>query len=111
MGKSNAFAFDGGAATYFGTGILAFLVTVCTIGIALPFAIVLRHRWRAKHTYINGRRLMFVGSGTSLFLNWLKWWFLTVITVGIYSFWVVPRLTKWIVEIPDFDPTWSATHA
>lgn len=50
---------------------------------------------------------MFLGSGTSLFLNWLKWWILMIITIGIYSFWVVPRLTKWIVENTDFDPTWT----
>ena len=54
MGKGS-FKFDGGAGTYIGTGILAFLVTALTLGIALPFAIVLRQRWRAKHTIIDGR--------------------------------------------------------
>ena len=108
MGKSKAFYFDGGAGTYLGTGILAFLVTVLTLGIALPFAIVLRQRWRAKHTYINGHRLMFVGSGMALFGNWIKWFLLIVITFGIYGFWVAPRLQKWIVENTDFDPTFSA---
>ncbi len=33
-----------------------------------------------------------------LFGNWIKWLLLTMITFGIYSFWVVPRLTKWRVE-------------
>ena len=31
------------------------------------------------------------GTGMGLFGNWLKWWFLIIITLGIYSFWVVPR--------------------
>lgn len=44
MGKSKAFVFDGGAATYLGTGILAFLITVVSLGFALPFAITLRQR-------------------------------------------------------------------
>ena len=106
MGKSKTFVFDGGAATYLGTALLGWLITICTLGLAVPYAIVLRHRWKAKHTYINGHRLVFLGSGTSLFLNWLKWWFLSIVTLGIYLFWVTPRLQKWIVENTDFDPTW-----
>ena len=107
MGRSKAFAFDGGAGSYFGTAILAFVVTVLSLGIALPFAIVLRQRWKAKHTYINGYRLIFVGTGMSLFGNWLKWLVLIIVTLGVYSFWVVPRITKWVVENTDFDPTYQ----
>ena len=44
MSKSGRFRFDGGAATYVGTGILAALVTVFTLGICYPFALVLRER-------------------------------------------------------------------
>ena len=106
MAKSNAFRFDGGAGTYLGTGILAFLVTILTFGICFPFALVLRQRWRAKHTYINGQRLIFNGSAVGLFGNWIKWFLLTVITLGIYGFWVGPRIQKWIVENTDFDPTY-----
>ena len=107
MGTSKAFVFDGGAATYLGTGLLSFLITVVTLGIALPYAIVLRQRWRTKHTYVNGHRLVFLGSGIGLFGRWIKWLLLMVITAGIYSFWVVPRLTQWVVENTDFDPTWT----
>jgi uncharacterized membrane protein YjgN (DUF898 family) len=103
MGKSRSFEFDGGAASYLGTGILAFLLTVCTLGLGLPWAIVMRHRWRARHTRIDGRRLAFVGSGASLFGHYIKWWFFMIITVGIYGFWLIPRLTKWTVENTDFD--------
>lgn len=98
------FYFDGGAATYVGTGILAALISVFSLGIAVPFAIVLRQRWIAKHTFIEGRRLMFTGTGMGLFGNWIKWFILIVITGGIYSFWVVPRITKWKVEKQAFDP-------
>ncbi|MDB4103118.1 YjgN family protein [Acidimicrobiales bacterium] len=100
-----SFYFDGGAATYFGTGLLAFLVTVLTLGIAFPFALVLRERWKAKHTYIEGRRLMFTGTGMGLFGNWIKWLLLMTVTFGIYTFWVIPRITKWKVERQAFDPS------
>lgn len=107
MGRSQSFRFDGGAGTYLGTGVLAFLITVLSFGLAAPFAIVLRQRWRAKHTYVNGHRLVFVGTGMSLFGNWLKWLALTVITFGIYGFWVAPRVQRWIAENTDFDPTFT----
>jgi uncharacterized membrane protein YjgN (DUF898 family) len=91
-------AFDGGAADYLGTQILAALVTIFTLGICYPFALVLIERWRAKHTVLMGRRLEFTGTGIGLFGLWIKWFFLIVITIGIYGFWVAPRLTNWKTE-------------
>lgn len=99
-----AFFFDGGAGSYFVTGLLAFIVTVFSFGLLLPWAIVMRESWKARHTFINGHRLMFTGTGMGLFGNWIKWWALTVITFGFYSFWIVPRLQKWKVEHHAFDP-------
>lgn len=37
----------------------------------------------------------------------IKWLLLCVITLGIYSFWVGPRIQKWIVENTDFDPAFT----
>lgn len=103
MTKSKNFVFDGGAATYLGTSILAFLITVLTLGIAYPYALVLKQRWKAKHTYVKSYRLKFTGTGIGLFGNWIKWLFLCIVTLGIYSFWVAPRVTRWVVEHTDFD--------
>ena len=105
--NSHRFTFDGGAATYIGTGVLAFLITVVTLGICYPFAVVLKQRWRAKHSYIDGRRLVFTGSGVGLFGHWIKWFLLTIITLGIYGFWVIPRMQRWIWENTDFDPAFA----
>jgi Predicted membrane protein len=104
--NSGRFHFDGGAATYLGTAILAFLVTALTFGICFPFALVLNQRWRAKHSYIDGQRLAFTGTAMGLFGNWIKWLLLCVITLGIYALWVGPRITRWTWEHTDFDPTW-----
>lgn len=108
MAKSGHFRFDGGAATYWGTALLATLITLFTVGICYPFSLVLRERWKAKHTYIDGRQLVFDGSAWALFGNWLKWVLFTVLTVGIYSFWVRPKLTQWIIENTDFAPVSNA---
>jgi len=89
------FAFDGGAGTYFGTALLGLVITVCTLGLCYPFAVVLRERWRAKHSYIEGRQLAFTGSAWGLFGLWWKWLILIIITLGIYAFWVGPRIYRW----------------
>lgn len=92
------FRFDGGAATYWGTALLGGVITVFTLGICYPFALVLLQRWRSKHTYIDGRQLHFIGSATGLFGRWILWLLLIIVTLGVYSFWVIPRITKWKVE-------------
>jgi uncharacterized membrane protein YjgN (DUF898 family) len=104
--NSGRFHFDGGAATYVGTALLGVLITVCTLGICYPFALVLKERWRAKHSYIDGQRLTFTGTGIGLFGTRIKWFLLIIITIGIYSFWVGPRIVRWKWEHTDFDPTW-----
>jgi len=101
--RSNRFRFDGGAATYVGTALLGVLITVGTLGICYPFALVLNQRWRAKHSYIDGFQLRFTGSAIGLFGNWLKWLFLIVVTLGVYSFWVVPRIQRWKWQHTEFD--------
>lgn len=111
MGRSKAFTFDGGAGTYLGVSILALLIILLTLGLCTPFAIVLRQRWRAKHTYVRGHRLIFVGGGVQLFGLWVKWFLLIIVTLGIYGFWVAPRIQKWVVENTDFDPQFTPVPA
>lgn len=100
--NSNRFTFSGGAATFIGTAILGFLLTLFTAGILYPFAMVLRERWRAKHSFIDGKQLVFTGSAWGLFGRWLLWLLLAIVTAGIYLFWVGPRIQKWKWEHTDF---------
>ena len=60
-------------------------------------------KWRSEHTLIDGKRLRFTGGGFSLLGLWIKWWLLTIVTFGIYIFWVIPSLNKWVVEHTDFE--------
>lgn len=41
------------------------------------------------------KRLSFNGSAIQLFGNWIKWLILTIITLGIYAFWLNIALKKW----------------
>ena len=58
---------------------------------------------RVKHAIVDGKRLRFSGDGASLFGNYFVWMLLTVVTCGIYSFWVAPKLYQWIVSNIHFD--------
>jgi uncharacterized membrane protein YjgN (DUF898 family) len=91
----SGFRFTGGAATYLGTALLGGLITLLTLGICYPFALVLTERWKAKHSTIDGRPIVFTGTGLGLFGLWIKWLLLSIITVGIYLFWVGPQIQKW----------------
>lgn len=102
MSRSRNFVFDGGLADYLETAILAALLTVFTLGLAFPWALCMNLSWRAKHTIVSGRRLEFTGTGGDLIGLWLKWIGLTIITLGIYLFWVSVSLERWIVEHTDF---------
>lgn len=108
--NSGRFHFDGGAVSFVRTAICAALITVCTFGFGLPFALVLLERWRCRHTYIDDRRLIFSGTGLGLVGLWAKCFLLCAMTFGIYCFWVIPRIQQWRIENTDFDPTWRANN-
>lgn len=80
--------FDGGLFEYIGWQILGTLVTAFTLGICFLWAITMIYSWEASHTVLDGRRLRFTGTAIGLFGQWIKWLLLTIITFGIYGFWV-----------------------
>lgn len=90
--------FDGGLLQLIGWYLLGTIITICTLGICLPWAYCMIYSWETKHTVINGRRLRFDGTAIQLFGNWIKWWLLTMITFGIYGFWLSIKLKQWKVK-------------
>ena len=90
--------FDGGLLGLIGINLLASLITVASIGIAYPWAVCLKEEWIASHTIIDGKRLYFDGRGGQLFLNYIKWFLLTIITFGIYGFWLSIKMKKWVAK-------------
>ena len=102
MGYKNS-EFDGGVLELIGINIVAFLISALTLGIATPWAVTLKHSWIKKHTIIDGKRLKFTGTVGSLFFNYIKWWFLTLITLGIYGFWLEIKMEEWKAINTTFD--------
>jgi hypothetical protein len=85
--------------------MMALLIGALMLVIGYPFALVQRERWKAQRSYIDGRQLVFTGSAWELFRNWIKWLFLSIVTLGIYMLWVWPRIQKWKWEHTDLAST------
>ena len=90
--------FTGGLFGMIGIGILQTIIIVCTLGFGTPWAICLKERWYVKHTIIDGHKLTFDGTGAQLFGNFIKWMLLTIITLGIYSFWLSIKMKQWVAK-------------
>jgi uncharacterized membrane protein YjgN (DUF898 family) len=95
MNKSE---FTGGLLGLIGTNLLAMIIVVFTLGIGLPWAVCIRQSWYANHTKIDGRQLVFDGTAIELFGQYIKWFLLTIVTLGIYSLWLNIKMHAWVVS-------------
>ena len=85
-------SFDGTFVSYLGNGIVNFLITFFTLGIAYPWVYCRKIRWRARHTVYEGYRVEFSGRGSQIAGPWLLWLLLSVVTLGVYGLWIPPKL-------------------
>ena len=95
--------FDGKVLEYIGWKLLSYLITFFSFGIASSWGECLVYRYRFSHTVYNGKRLKFEGTGKDLFINKLRWLFLTIITFSIYGWWVPTIKTNWIISNLHFE--------
>ena len=56
-----------------GLGILGFFASVCTLFILYPFVKCLKLKYKSKHTFYDGHRLVFTANGAMLFGKWSLW--------------------------------------
>lgn len=90
--------FDGNGLQKVGWKILTFFVTLLTLGICYPWSLCKMYGWEIKHTVIEGKRLRFDGTAMQLFGNWIKWWLLSIITIGIFALLIPGRVKKWTAK-------------
>ena len=90
--------FTGGLLGVIGINILQGLLIIFTLGIGAPWAICMKQRWYAEHTYIDGLRLEFDGTGGQLLGKFIVWILLTIITIGIYALWISIKMHAWVVS-------------
>jgi hypothetical protein len=101
------FEFDGDVAGYVGVRALATVITLATLGFGFPFGLVFVRRWKARHTHVGGVRLVFTGSARDLFVKWLGWWPLCVVSLGLYGLAVYPRVLAWMWDNTDYEAVWT----
>lgn len=84
------------------TFIVGYLLTLVTFGIYMPWFQVKLLKFNADNTKINlnGQRmgLRFTGEGGELFVIILVGYLLSIVTLGIYMFWMMAKLIKWQVS-------------
>lgn len=90
--------FTGGLLGLIGVNLFCKLLTLISFGILYPFGICYKQRWIAKHTVINRKKIIFDGKAVSLIGHYLLWWFLCIITFGIYALWLPINITKWYTK-------------
>ena len=88
--------------TTFGRGLLAFglkILQFISLGYATPYCVNRMARYDMEHTYISDHQLVFGGTAGKLFLHFLLWMLLSVVTLGIYAILVMPmNMTKYSVH-------------
>jgi uncharacterized membrane protein YjgN (DUF898 family) len=95
--------FDGKVLELIGWKLLSYLITCVSAGIAYPWGKCMIYRYQFSHTVYNGKRLKFEGNGGDLFVNRFKWIFLTLITLGIYGWWVPSKKANWVISNLHFE--------
>ena len=94
--------FDGKLIQLIGWGLLGSIVIPFSLGFVFPWWLCKIYGWKADHTIVEGRRLKFNGTGMSLFGHYILWSFLTIITLGIYGWWLIISVNKWLVRNTSF---------
>ena len=94
--------FTGSMLGLIGINLVGALFCILSLFIALPWAVCMKQRWLAQNTIIDGKQLNFVGDGGALFGKYIVWLILTVVTFGIYGFWLRIKMRRWIVNNTHF---------
>ena len=74
-----------------------------TLFILYPVVQCKKERYFAKRTKINGHQLKFEGRAISLFGHYMLWWLLTIVTFGIFSFWLEKKMRNWKAARMNFE--------
>lgn len=100
-GTNFSLEFKGTGGGLFGTIIVGYLLTIVTVGIYGAWFICKLQRFFIANTKIlaNGApagSFSFVGKGGSFLMTFLAGYLLTLLTLGIYYFWFIVKLWKFV---------------
>lgn len=96
-------SFDGHWYQLLGWNIVHGIVFAVTFTLGLYWIHCHTERWYCKHKIIDGNKLTFDGKAIQYFGKCICWVLLTVITIGIYGFWLTVKSVKWTVSHTHFE--------
>ena len=96
-GSESESKFTGSCLAFLGERLLAKLVTVITLSFGAYWAHCFKQRYIIGNKVIDGKELDFNGKGIQFFGKCICWVLLTLVTFGIYSFWLTVKIKKWTV--------------
>ena len=95
-------SFEGKGGSLFGRFVGGGLLTLCTLGLFLPWFIVWMARWTLENTRLSTPsgevRFAFTGSGARLLGLMLVNALLTVLTLGIYTPWAIVEAIRYATD-------------
>ncbi len=89
--------FDGDVGGYFGIVVLSVLAALVPF-VGPAWSSIITTRWFVNHTVLNSHRVHFTGGVGDLFVKYLIWGLLSIITLGIYALFVPVKYIRWETE-------------
>lgn len=87
-----------GFLTKFVSPFLAIILNYLIVIGIIPLAIHGSYRYRMSRTSWRGIRFGYRGDKKDLYLNFFKWIFFTIITLGLYGSWLTINLRKYVIS-------------
>lgn len=101
-GKNVNSYFDGDTLSNIFFTISFLILRIISLDLLSPIVACSRLKWKAEHTYINGRRLIFNGQIIDLLKKNTVWILLSIITFGIFLPFKAIKMKKWEIENTHF---------
>lgn len=90
--------FTGAALPWLFVQLGGLLISLLTAFIAVPSAVCMKQRFLAKSTWIDGRKVVFDGQTGELYKKWIGWLFLSILTAGIFIFFLPAKIRAWVAS-------------
>ncbi|MBK5246345.1 MAG: DUF898 family protein [Peptostreptococcaceae bacterium] len=100
------FDFRGKGGSYFWLLIWTTVLNVITFTLFYPWSACAIEKWKAKHTYVDDKQLVFTGSGAGVFGAWSLIFIVTLLSLGHYTPWGVCAI-NWQRGICEDDGAYS----
>lgn len=85
-GSMRSSYFDGTLLGFIGNRLLAWLLTIITLGIAAPWAVCMRKQWELEHTVVNNHRMKFTGNAAEAIGTWILYLICSYLALGAAAF-------------------------